>query len=1190
VAVLFVITADFPSTAAADEALTVTITRRDLRPLPGVTLQLAGAVNLQGVTDDNGRAAFPGLPPAGVVTITPSRSGFRFEPPQFTIPDLANPAALFIAFPTATDLALSMVSDDMTPLVGGPVNGVITLSNLGTEAATDVTVGIGSLPGLVLENAQTTQGGLDFRAYATLWKLPQLNPGASAEVHARSRATLPDASVLAVAVIQEMDQTDTDPLNNSAQLTVRPRAAHAKLSLTMTINPATAKAGETLPVQLTVRNDGPEDATQIVIRSYLPPGASFVQTADLSGLFSRVVIPRLASGAQVQLNAAMFVRFAGTYTLIANATYFEQQLPQGAAWPEVRSDFSVQPAYARLTLLAFTDPPNPRVGETVNVDYVARNDGPDAVTGLNLFTSEDPRLGLYGYIDPNRPPPPVPGPLVFGDVLPVGAYTYLRFSYSIKAAGDLTNYFTIQYQDQSIPNAADYPELFVPIRTLPADVGLSLDADPKEITAVSGEPVTIEFPVHNDGPQPARGILVDYDSPGLTIAELDEVIHADRVLRPSAFGYIDVVEPGETVRLRRHFVASTPGVYTNWAEITTSSERPDLLRPIAWEAIRLQVLPGPPPDLGISVNVDKPQVNVGEYAIFVVTVTNRAAQPALAVMVRETDAFDANFAFETVRNYGPLGDDRVSSASQRTIPRIEPGASYSMSRTMRVRKPVTIPYVAKIAGVNALPESELPSWRATTEVTGVQVASDIAPEVVPDRTNVRIGDLVNFAVISRNVSLRVASHIGINAGESAGFQVLDLNLGGYGYFYDTSRPSDIESGTKLFSEWIEIGPQEAIFSWLSTYIVGAGQLTAGARSVYLDQLDAQAANDLALVQINSAAASASVSLRQSLFPPNASVGDSVLFLTEIRNEGPDRVTGLCLVETSSANLELNLSADANGISGDLATSYLDPLVRLPALEPGQNFIWQRTYLARAAGNAWRRVRVARFDQTPLTPLPESEAGLTVQPAQADLELQLLVAPTVGQASIPTPVVVRVRNLGPAIATGVRVGVTVPLDALTLGGFEFGPRAYYDWLASNAFQTQLRPGESATASFYITPTRAGTVTGFVNVQQSDQVDLQAANDAVSFTLNVGAAPAIPPILRVRKVRTDFFDHTPIAEIEIDQAALNRLAPFTLFRLEGSSNLRDWEFLGYAGFIPLAPVTFTDHANPGVTMRAFQLRNF
>src|SRR5439155_18239699 len=188
-------------------------------------------------------------------------------------------------------------------------------------------------------------------------------------------------------VVEEMDQTDADPLNNSAELITHPRAASARLSLAMTIDPATAKAGETIPVRLTLRNDGLNDATQVAIRSYLPPGASFTVRAD--GLSSSsVVVPRLAAGAQVQLSGAMRVRIPGAFTLIANVTYFEQRLPPGVPWPEARGSFTVQPAFSRLALLAFTDPPNPRVGEDVNVMYVARNDGPDAVTGLKLFTRE----------------------------------------------------------------------------------------------------------------------------------------------------------------------------------------------------------------------------------------------------------------------------------------------------------------------------------------------------------------------------------------------------------------------------------------------------------------------------------------------------------------------------------------------------------------------------------------------------------------------------------------------------------------------------------------------------------------------------------------------------------------------------------------------------------------------------------
>jgi uncharacterized repeat protein (TIGR01451 family) len=1189
--VLVVAAGVLPCTAAENRELTVSVARRDLRPLALVTAQLSGAVNGQGVTDENGRVAFPGLPPAGAITVTPSRSGFRFEPPQLTIPDSVNPAtAVFTAFPTATDLALSIVTDNPNPLVGGLVNGVITLRNLGAAAATDIAVAMGSLPGLVLEARDTTQGTLQSRAYDTVWTLAQLNPGASAEVHYRARATLAEANVLAFAQLEEMDQTDTAPLNNTAYLSVPTRAAQARLSLTMTINPATAKVGETLPVRVTVRNDGPQDATQVAIQSYTPPGASFLDSADPLPLSSSVVLRRLAPGAEAQLNGTLMVRMAGPFTLIANVTSFEQQLPPGAAWPEARADYTVQPASSRLTLLGFTDPPNPRVGDDVTVMYVVKNEGPDPVTGLQLFPKADWRLSFgYRFIDPNPPVPPVPGPFVFGGVLPVGAYTYIRSRYLVKAAGDLTNYFTVEYQDQLIPNAADHPELYISIKTLPADVALSLDANPRDITVALGDPVTIDFRVHNDGPQPARGVLVDYSSLGLAALDLDEVIHADRVVRPGVHGYIDIVEPGETVLLRKHLYGSYAGDYTNAAEIDVSSERPDLLMPIAMETIQVHVLPGPPPNLAIGVNVDKPQVNVGEYAIFIVTVTNRAAQPAFSVIVRETDSFDVDSAFETVRSYGPGGDDRIGTAYRRTIPRIEPGASYSMSRTMRVRKPVSIPYLAKIESVNGLIESEIPPWNATTQVAGVQVTSDIAPIVIADRTNVKNGDLVNFAVIARNMSSRMASHPVFDAAQSAGFQLLSPSLSDYGFFWNHNRPQDLQSSQRPLWEWYEVRPQEELLSWLSAYIVDAGQFTANAQLTWLDQLDGQANNDLGVATITSASASASVSVQQSILPQNPSVGDLVRFITEIRNEGPDRVTGLCVTESSSANLELNVNPAVVGDSGDLQTSIWDSLVRLPALKPRQNFVWQRTYVARSDGSASRRVRVERVDQT-AGALPDNTAQLTVQPAQADLELQFLEVPTVAQDNIPAVVAVRVRNLGPAVATGVKVAVNVPWDALYLSTFTYGPRATYSFLETSAFQTALMPGESASVGFYVTPLRTGTATSFVQVEHSDQADPNPANNTLSWTLDIGPEPPIPTILRVRKVRTDFFKQTSIAEVEIDQAALNRLAPLSIFYLDRSSNLVDWEYLRLVGFVPLAPVTFTDHSEPGVTMRAYRLRTF
>jgi hypothetical protein len=124
-------------------------------------------------------------------------------------------------------------------------------------------------------------------------------------------------------------------------------------------------------------------------------------------------------------------------------------------------------------------------------------------------------------------------------------------------------------------------------------------------------------------------------------------------------------------------------------------------------------------------------------------------------------------------------------------------------------------------------------------------------------------------------------------------------------------------------------------------------------------------------------------------------------------------------------------------------------------------------------------------------------------------------------------------------------------------FTCGPRANYSFFEPNVFQTALLPGESTMVGFYVTPLRTGSATSFVQVQHLDQVDPNPANNVLSWTLKIGAEPPTPTVLRVRKVRTDFFNQAPIAEVEIDQAALNRFAPWTTFYLQRSSNLRDWE---------------------------------
>jgi hypothetical protein len=243
----------------------------------------------------------------------------------------------------------------------------------------------------------------------------------------------------------------------------------------------------------------------------------------------------------------------------------------------------------------------------------------------------------------------------------------------------------------------------------------------------------------------------------------------------------------------------------------------------------------------------------------------------------------------------------------------------------------------------------------------VQVTCDIAPTAVADRTNVKNGDLVNFVIKERNVSTRVASHTGLFGGVGAGFQMLNGDLGSYGYFFDWARPKDLQSGADALAEWYEIRSREVSYSYFSTYTVGAGQFTMSAQLSKLDQLDGQAANDLTEVQINSAPLPRGFLRQWTLWPTPASVkssrsdGDS--------NEGPDRSPACALETTPQSRAELQR---LGGIQRPRCDVVPGLLVRLPSLG-GQNFVWPH-FSARtrtAPGAASRsRVSINRSDRSP----------------------------------------------------------------------------------------------------------------------------------------------------------------------------------------------------------------------------------
>jgi uncharacterized repeat protein (TIGR01451 family) len=77
------------------------------------------------------------------------------------------------------------------------------------------------------------------------------------------------------------DQRDPDASNNAASLSVSV-APSADLNLAASLAPATVNVGDATDLSLTVRNDGPSDASNVHLVATLPTGTSLDDTANLA--------------------------------------------------------------------------------------------------------------------------------------------------------------------------------------------------------------------------------------------------------------------------------------------------------------------------------------------------------------------------------------------------------------------------------------------------------------------------------------------------------------------------------------------------------------------------------------------------------------------------------------------------------------------------------------------------------------------------------------------------------------------------------------------------------------------------------------------------------------------------------------------------------------------------------------------
>ncbi len=276
----------------------------------GVGQTLLGSIDVP--TDPSGNGSFT-VPFAG----TPNFVAATATDPSGNTSEFSNVIATTTEQAASADLSISVTVAPDPLTLGGNLTYTLTVTNQGPDSAPDV-IATDTLPSGVTFVSAT--GGVKPANGQLTFELGTLANGDQAtlkiEVTPTSAGTLTDtADVTTQSGVRDPDSDDNTDTESS---TVNPATSAADLSVAVTAAPDPLTLGSgNLTYTLTVTNQGPDSAPDVIATDTLPSGVTFVSATGVLAPNSRTLtfdLGTLADGAQTTLTIVVTPTAAGTLT------------------------------------------------------------------------------------------------------------------------------------------------------------------------------------------------------------------------------------------------------------------------------------------------------------------------------------------------------------------------------------------------------------------------------------------------------------------------------------------------------------------------------------------------------------------------------------------------------------------------------------------------------------------------------------------------------------------------------------------------------------------------------------------------------------------------------------------------------------------------------------------------------------
>ncbi len=278
------------------------------------------------------------------------------------------------------DLEVTKSVNKPTPGVGENVVFTITAANNGPANATEVKVTDQLPSGYMMVSASPSKGSYD--PVTGIWTIGNHDNGASATLAITAKVNS-SGTYLNTATVEGAEY-DPVSANNSASVTTTPEP-RTDLEITKTVSKSNPYVDEDVTFTLTVKNNGPNDATGVEVTDVLPTGYTFKNAAPLdynttTGKWG-TIIGNLANGASTSVTITATVKAIGNYANTASVIGAQTDPNMG------NNSSSITPTpveTADLTIAKTISNASPSVGSVVTFTLTITNNGPSDATGISI--------------------------------------------------------------------------------------------------------------------------------------------------------------------------------------------------------------------------------------------------------------------------------------------------------------------------------------------------------------------------------------------------------------------------------------------------------------------------------------------------------------------------------------------------------------------------------------------------------------------------------------------------------------------------------------------------------------------------------------------------------------------------------------------------------------------------------------